>query len=161
MSARTSLGAIAFIVMIARAVAPLPASTASADDACSILTPAEMSAVLGVSVGAGVYATPTYKKACTWKSTHYVAPGVANTSLVFQGLNTFPSGVEKSQLKSLSITPVSGVGDGAYYLAVGNNVGMLVKRGDVVFKVTVSGELPLAKKEAMENTLAQKVVSKL
>ena len=38
-------------------------------DACSLLTPAQVSAVIGVPVGAGAHVTPTFVKTCTWKPT--------------------------------------------------------------------------------------------
>jgi hypothetical protein len=46
-------------------------------------------------------------------------------------------------------------------LAVGKNVGLIVKKGNVAFKVAVYDHSPLEKKQAMEKTLAQQVVSKL
>jgi hypothetical protein len=51
--------------------------------------------------------------------------------------------------------------DDAYYLGGGKNVGLIVKKGNVSFKVAVYGDSPIEKKEAMEKTLAQQVVSKL
>ena len=38
------------------------ASAAPSDDACSLLTPAQVSAALGAPVGEGTYVTPTFKK---------------------------------------------------------------------------------------------------
>jgi hypothetical protein len=45
-------------------------STTYADtDACSLLSPAQVSAIVGVAVGAGQHVTPTFVKTCTWKPT--------------------------------------------------------------------------------------------
>jgi hypothetical protein len=44
---------------------------------------------------------------------------------------------------------------------VGPNVGIIVKKGNVAFKVAVYGDIPIENKQAMEKTLAQQVVSKL
>ena len=44
---------------------------------------------------------------------------------------------------------------------MGSNVGLIVKKGTVAFKVAVYGDLPMGKKQAMQKTLAQQVVSKL
>jgi hypothetical protein len=38
---------------------------------------------------------------------------------------------------------------------------LLVKKGDIVFKVAMYGDLPSEKKKAVEKTLALQVVSKL
>lgn len=50
------------------------------------------------------------------------------------------------QLPKVTIVPLTGVGDDAYYLAVLEQVGLIVKKGSVVFKVAVYGQLPLEKK---------------
>jgi hypothetical protein len=44
---------------------------------------------------------------------------------------------------------------------VGSNVGLIVKKGSVAFKVAVYAHKPIEKKQAMEKALAQQVVSKL
>lgn len=44
---------------------------------------------------------------------------------------------------------------------MGSNVGLIVKKGNVAFKVAVYANLPIEKKQAMEKTLAQQVDSKL
>ena len=54
-----------------------------------------------------------------------------------------------------------GVGDEGYYFVTGDQVGLLVKRGSVSFKVAVYAKLPVDKKEAMELTLAKDVLTKL
>jgi hypothetical protein len=64
-------------------------------------------------------------------------------------------------MKSVSVTSIGGIGDDAYSLAVGGNVGLIVKKGNVAFKVAVYAHLPLEQKQATEKTLAQHVVSKL
>jgi hypothetical protein len=66
LSSKINLGAvIAAIFIVGAATAPL-ATAAPADDACSLLTQAQVSAALGVSVGAGSYESPTFKKTCRW-----------------------------------------------------------------------------------------------
>jgi hypothetical protein len=53
------------------------------------------------------------------------------------------------------------VGDDGYYFVAGDQVGLLVKKGSLSFKVTVYATLPVEKKEAMELNLAKTVVAKL
>ena len=55
----------------------------------------------------------------------------------------------------------AGVGDDGYYFVTGSLVGLLVKKGGASFKVAVYAKLPVAKTEAMELTLAKKVLPKL
>jgi hypothetical protein len=146
---------IAAIFIVGAAMAP-SANAAPPDDACSLLTQAQVSAALGASVGAGSYVTPTFKKTCTWT----VAGGAEYVTLMLEGLDAYQAG-KVALTKTIVVTSVSGIGDDAYYLAVGNNVGLIVKKGNVAFKVAVYDHSPLEKKQAMEKTLAQQVVSKL
>ena len=116
---------------------------------------------MSVSVGAGSYVTPTYKKTCTWNAISPVAKSAKYVTLMLQDLDAYEGGKRIGQMKAVSVTSISGIGDDAYYLAVGNNVGLIVKKGNVSFKVAVYADLPIEKKQAMEKTLAQQAVSKL
>ena len=160
MPSKVSLGAAIFIVggAIARS-----ANAAPPDDACLFLTQAQVSAALSVSVGGGSYVTPTFKKTCTWTATGNASNGVKFATLFFEGLDAYQAGKLVGQAtKTNSVAPVSGVGDEAYYLTLGNTiVSLIVKKGDAAFKVTVYGSLPIEKKQAMEKTLAQQIISKL
>jgi hypothetical protein len=157
---KISLGAvIATIFVVGAATAPLT-NAASPDDACSLLTQAQVTAALSVSVGAGSYQTPTFKKTCTWNATSDVTKGAKYVTLVLEGLDAYQAG-KLAPVKTIVVTSISGIGDDAYYLAVSSNVGLIVKKGDIAFKVAAYGDLPIEKKQAMEKTLAQQVVSKL
>ena len=160
MLSKISLGAvIATIFIVGAAMAPL-ANAAPTNDACSLLTQAQVSAALSVSVGAGSYLPPTFKKTCTWNATSDVTKGAKYVTLVLEGLDAYQAG-KLAPVKTIVVTSISGIGDDAYYLAVSSNVGLIVKKGDIAFKVAVYGDLPIEKKQAMEKTLAQQVVSKL
>jgi len=110
-------------------------------------------------VSAGAY-QGTYKEACTWNATSAAPKSAKYTTLVLEGLDAFRAG-KQAPVKTIVVTTVTGLGDDAYYLAVGPNVGLIVKKGNVAFKVAVYGDIPLEEKQAMEKTLAQQVVSKL
>jgi hypothetical protein len=110
-------------------------------------------------VGAGTY-QGTYKKTCTWNA---VSPGTKSAkyvTLMLEGVDAYQAG-KLAPVKTIVVTSISGIGDDAYYLAVGPNVGLNVKKGNVAFKVAVYGDIPIENKQAMEKTLAQQVVSNL
>jgi hypothetical protein len=90
-----------------------------------------------------------------------VAKSAKYVTLMLEDLDAYEGGKRIGQMKAVSVTSISGIGDDAYYLAVGSNVGLIVKKGNVAFKVAVYANLPIEKKQAMEKTLAQQVVSKL
>lgn len=58
---------LAAVAVLGTADLSSPAS-AAANDACSLLTPAEVGAALGTAAGAGDPITPTDHKVCTWKA---------------------------------------------------------------------------------------------
>jgi Putative transposase of IS4/5 family (DUF4096) len=64
MPSKISLGAVVAAIFIVGAAMASSANVAPSNDACSLLTQAQVSAALGVSVGAGSYQGPTCKK--TW-----------------------------------------------------------------------------------------------
>jgi|ERR1700686_4071068 len=150
---------IAATFILASAIAP-SANAAPSDDACSLLTPAQVSAAVGVSVGHGSYQGPTDKKTCTWNATSAAPSSAKYVTLMLEGMDAYQAG-KSAPVKTIVVTPASGIGDDAYYLAVGRNVGLIVKKGSVAFKVAVYADLPMEKKQAMEKTLALEVVSNL
>ena len=56
---------------------------------------------------------------------------------------------------------VDTLGDDAFFLAVGDQVGLIVKKGSGAFKVAVYAKLSVDQKEAMEKALAAQIVSQL
>ena len=158
MPSKISLGAVIAATFIVGA-ATAPANAVPPDDACSLLTQAQVSAAVSVSVGAGAY-QGTYKKTCTWNAVSPATKSAKWVTLMLEGLDAYQAG-KQAPVKTIVVTPISGTGDDAYYLAVGPNVGLIVKKGNVAFKVAVYAHLPLEQKQAVEKTLAQHVLSKL
>lgn len=156
MRVRNSIFAVGLVVAaVSMNVVVPPTFTASATDACALLTPEQVGEAVGAKVGAGTYAAPGFTKTCTW-----VTKGIIVT-LMLEGTDAFQSG-KTPPVPSVEVTPVSGVGDDAYYMTVATNVSLFVKKGSSAFKATVySSTFSVDKKKAMEKTLAQQVVAKL
>ena len=143
--------------------AALP-SVARADiDACALLTPGEIGGAVGVPVTAGSHVTPTYLKTCTWNPTAS-GSAIRSVTLFLQTAAAYDSGkhqiVAARRAAGANGTTIKAVADG-YSFVVGDQVGLLVKKGAVSFKVTVYATLPVDKKEAMELALAKAAVAKL
>jgi len=149
------IAAMFFLIAAAPAVNAVPI-----DDACVLLTTAQISSATTVEFGEGSYVTPTFKKTCTWTIKKPAGKTARIVTLYLQGLDAFESG-KKPLVGTVNIIPVGGVGDDAYYLAVGPQVYLFVKKGSAAFKMSVYGDIPQETKEAMEKTLAQQVVSHL
>jgi hypothetical protein len=141
-------------VLVAAVIAGPGVMAAPPSDACALLTAEQVGAALGAKMGAGKYVSPGFTKTCTWN-----APGVIVT-LMLQNAKAFQAG--KAAPVPSEVTPASGLGDDAYYLAVGNIVGLIVKKGTAAFKVTIyNSSLPMETKQQIEKTLAQQVLTKL
>jgi len=149
------IAAMFFLIAAAPAVNAVPI-----DDACVLLTTAQISSATTVEFGEGSYVTPTFKKTCTWTIKKPAGKTARIVTLYLQGLDAFESG-KKPLVGTVNIIPVGGVGDDAYYLAVGPQVYLFVKKGSAAFKMSVYGDIPQETKEAMEKTLAQQAVSHL
>lgn len=159
----------AFIILVA-AISPVSAAT---DDACSLLTTAQVTDAVGIPMKAGTYVTPEFKKTCTWTPSGD-AKTIRAVTLFLETAEAYASG--KAQLeqalavmkttnpdeaKHMENSAVSGIGDDAFSLTVGPTVGLMVKKGTAAFKVEIYAELPTEKKLEMEKTLARAVVPKL
>jgi hypothetical protein len=131
----------------------------AAPAACTLLSPAQISAAVGAQVGNG---TPSTDTVCTWLVQNAENQSIKQITLTLQGLDAYNGGEQVAKLSSaIKLTPASAGGDGSYYLATGGQVGLIVKKGNVSFKVAVYASLPVDKMEAMELTLAKAVVPKI
>ena len=131
------------------------------DEACSLLTPAQVSAATNTPVGDGTYLMPTFRKTCTWTVTHPGPQGVKIVTVSFESLDMLAGGMKAGRNPGVSTTPVSGMGDSAYYLVTGDMAALHIKKQGLALKVAVYAKLPVAQVEAMEKTLGAEVVSKL
>jgi hypothetical protein len=129
--------------------------------ACPMLTPAPIAAATGATVGAGSpIAAPT---SCRWSGqgkivTLTISKVRAGKSPVDQFADS-----KKSTLPGITVQPVSGVGDDAFYIFyAGQNragCGLVVKKGAGVIEVRVYG-FDLAQARTVSKTLAQQAAAK-
>ena len=130
-----------------------------AADTCSLLTSAQVSAALGVQVGAG---KPLGEKVCTWREGPQGSKKLALTMLSTQG---FAMG--KNPLPGTEKPAVSGVGDEAYYKYFAapryeklKVVDLDVRKGSNFFGVEVWG-LPVDEAKVQAKALALEVLAKM
>jgi hypothetical protein len=136
-----------------------------AGDACSFLRQSRISAILGLAIDAGRHIGPS-SALCGWgepndpsHSGKHVLLTVYRTVGKLSPVERFENG--KTPIQGIEKTPVSGVGDDAYYIDTpGFGLGLNVKKGAFAFQVKVFGFSPEMTK-TIENSLAQDVLSKL
>ncbi len=146
---------------ILAAVASAGAGRAASNDACALLTQAEVGAALGSAVKPGQPILPTDHKVCTWSAT---ASGVGFVTVSFQTAQAFDRARQQAPALAgaVSVTPVAGLGEGAMYVGMGDNVGLVVKKAGISFKVAVYKRgASLDEKKAAEKTLAAKAVGRV
>jgi hypothetical protein len=141
------------------ALSVAPTAHAAPADACALLTPAQVGAALGAPVEAGKPITPTDHNVCSW-----AGGKVGYVTLMLQSAEKFDRARQQAPAMAgaIGVTPVAGLGDGAMYIGLGDNVGLLVKKGAVSFKVAVyKHDAPLDAKRAAEKTLAANALAHL
>ena len=152
----------AFATALLMTVSATPASAAPTD-ACAALTPAQVTAAVGVTVTAGTHVNQTFTKTCTWTPP---TPGeVKAVTLNLQTADEYDGGKAKlEKVKTLMPNPpktthVAGIGDDAYLLEFPNITSLFVKKGANAFKLVIYGAMPSAKAESAEKALAAQVLS--
>jgi hypothetical protein len=165
MTAPGTLSAIAALAMLA--MVPLGAARGDTPtDACSLLTPAQVSAALGSQVlpGNGIVS-----HICSWYE-----PGVPTAApakgvtLILYPLKKFQYFKDAAAGYGSSKTSLRGVGDEAAFGTIhGFASTLLVRKGDIVFLVRMEG-FPFEKNgtaprrvEKMEKIIAEAVLAKL
>lgn len=152
------------LLFAAACAGTLPLLAHAETDACTLLTPSQVAAAVGVPVGSGTHVTPTFVKTCTWTPS-----GKTRIASVTLNLQTaaFHDGAKRQAAmasavagKGAGMKPAS-VGDDAYYFVTGDQAALFVKKGAFSFKVAVYARLPAEEKEAMELKLAKDVAGKL
>jgi hypothetical protein len=124
-------------------------------DACSLLSPAQVSAVLGVQVGAGERVVPNSPKLCGFGGAG--AEKRVMTALITPTMFAH----EKHPLEGVKEEQVSGLGDDAHFMTTpGFGTGLSVLKGGFAFKVRVYG-FPIDQVEAKEKALAQQILARL
>ena len=138
------------------ASAALGSKTAAAQSAapCSLLTSAQVTAVVGVSVGA---AQPIANTGCSWTAPHMMV-----TVSLWDGSKWDQM---KTPLPGMNRTPVSGLGDDAFYTTMGSASSkqfatLSVKKGGTAYLIKVYGPT-MTEQMSMEKTLAGDVLAKL
>lgn len=132
-------------------------------DPCSLLTPAQVSTVLGASVDPAKRIAPTM---CGWSAPKQPnSTSAKKVALLISNANAF--GFAKTPVvNGETAVPASGVCDDAVYsfpagMKSGPATALFVKKGSSYFTIHVYGFPDQAKTMAMEKTLAIEACSKL
>ena len=146
-----------FIIACICASAALGSKTAAAQSAtapCSLLTSAQVTAAVGVSVGA---AQPIANTGCSWTAPHMIVSVSLWDGSKWDRMKVPAPGMNRS--------PVSGLGDDAFYTTMGPASGkqfatLSIKKGGTAYLIKVYGPT-VTEQMSMEKTLAGNVLAHL
>ena len=174
MQLKIKFAASLFAILMACAATTPSASAAPGEDACALLTQAQVSAALGFPVGAGTYVTPTYVKTCTFSVSGDNSKSVSSVTISYQAVEGYAGAknlmeaakaratMEKGPGAKFENDTASGIGDDAFYTSMGTGyTGLLLKKGNISLKIAIYGNLPMEKKKEVEKTLALQALSKI
>lgn len=147
-----AVASTAFVFLVA---APHAALAAPPTDACSLVSAAQVSAVLGIHVGPGERVVATSPKLCGFGGA--TAAKRVVTAIITPDMFAH----EKHPLEGIKEEQAAGVGDDAHYMTTpGFGTGLSVLKGSFAFKVRVYG-FPVQQVEQKEKMLAQEILAKM
>jgi hypothetical protein len=146
------------------------ANAATPSDACAMLTAQQLSSALGAVVGPGQPTMPNSTIFCSWSEQGVPTAGARNVSVLLMTTKSFES--SKTPLQGLTKTPVSGLGDDAFFTERPGTVSSLsVKKGDSYFQIKTrsnpewfkTGKTPESDKkdQDVDRALALEILKKL
>ncbi len=128
-------------------------------DACSLFTASEVSTALGVAVAEGQHPIASSLLLCGWVQNGGSQIDGKKLSVSFMTERAFEVG--KTAMQGVPKTPLSGVGDDAYYsVAGGLDAALSVKKGGTCVQIRVGG-FPAQKEKELEKALALQLLAKL
>jgi len=132
----------------------------SPDDACKLLTQAQVAAALATPMDAGKRVLSSSPRMCGWSEPGGATIENKRVTLTLSTTKTHDAG--KQPYQGITKTSVSGIGDDAYYVtASGLGTALDVKKGAEAFSISVKGKFTIDQVKAMEKTLALEVLAKL
>ena len=112
-----------------------PADAPKQLDACKLITKEEAAAILGEPVDAGAPPTPG-SSSCLFAAHPTTGFSLDGVTIGLPHLAEFDP--NKKSIAGITITPVTGVGDAAYYVSLGAGyVNLNVRKGQTVFSVDI------------------------
>jgi hypothetical protein len=128
-------------------------------DACSLFTASQVSKALGVTVTDGQHPISSTLLLCGWAPAG--GPQLDGKKLSVNLMTERAFEVGKTPAHGIAKTPVSGVGDDAYFVTDGGRgTGLAVKSGGIYVQIWVGG-FRAEKQKELEKALALQMLTKL
>jgi hypothetical protein len=123
-----------------------------AGDACTLLTPQQVSAILGIPVGEGEHIVPDSLTSCGWMGPGGASIGSKKIVLSLMTARSFQTG--KTPVKGVTESLAPGIGDEAYFVSMPPfGTALSVKKGTSYFQLRIAG-FPSGQVRNLERELA-------
>jgi len=137
-----------------------PRSASPVTDACDVLTPVEVSSVIGVPIAAGKHIPASSTVMCAWSENGASDESATKVVLNYATLPYFDK--EKAATGNVLVTPASGVGDDAFFVTSDFGSSLFVRKGNTAIGFSVRDRsLPADKVMAQERALGVKAAARL
>jgi hypothetical protein len=147
--------AAAMLADCARASAATPAP----GDACTLLTPQQVSAILGITVGEGEHVVPDSHTSCGWMGPGGASIGSKKVVLSLMTARSFQSG--KTPVKGVTESLAPNIGDEAYYVSMPPfGTALSVRKGATYFQLRIAG-FPSGQVRSLERELALQLLDRV
>jgi hypothetical protein len=144
---------------IAALAASTPATAAGPGDACALLSAAQISSVLGVTVEEGEHIVPNSLTSCGWMGPGGASIGSKKIVLSLLSARSFQAG--KTPVKGVTESTASGIGDEAYYVSMPPfGTALSVRKGSAYFQLRIAG-YPSSQVRNLEKLLALALVDRV
>ena len=130
---------------------PPPTTHAELTDSCLVLTPAEISATLGIPIDPGRHALASPNILCSWYQT---GGGTGEDArILVLNFTSLPSFQREKAATTVTITPAPGIGDEAFYVTTDLGTSLYIRKGNTAIAFSVHQKLPPTTLMAEEKTL--------
>lgn len=128
-------------------------------DACSLLTTAQVSTLLGTPVEPGEHIVPHSLTSCGWMAPGGASIGSKKMVLSLMSARAFQTG--KTPVKGVTRTTAAGIGDEAYYISMPPfGTALSVRKGGAYFQLRIAG-FPSGQVRDLERLLALRLVDQV
>jgi hypothetical protein len=156
---RASPPLTAALLLATAAIAPAGGQAAVATDACTLLTAAQVSNVLGTAVEAGEHIVPNSVTSCGWMGPE--GPSIGSKKIVLSLLSARSFEACKTPVKAVTETLAPGIGDEAYYISMPPfGTALSVRKGSAFFQLRIAG-FPSGQVRTLERALALRLLERV
>jgi hypothetical protein len=141
--------------------APAAPTETPVTDACAVLTPSEISAVIGVPIDPGKHTIASSTIMCSWFMTGGTGEAAVKLVLNFTSLASFEK-EKNAKSPNITLTPTSGIGDEAFYVTTEFGTSLYVRKGSTAIAFSIHDKtLPTDRLMAKEKVLGLKAATRI